>query len=65
MLAHWWLRDVVGSTNFANVNNNGNANANGASNALGVRPDFVPLPMIGIPEQGFKKGKIVHPKGKC
>jgi hypothetical protein len=36
----YWLRDVVSSANFANVNNNGNANNNGASNANGVRPDF-------------------------
>ena len=38
--ANWWLRDVVNSTNFANVNNNGNANASGASGSYGVRPDF-------------------------
>ena len=39
--ANWWLRDVVSTANFANVNNNGNANYNGASNAnIGVRPDF-------------------------
>ena len=36
----WWLRAVVSSTNFANVNNNGNANNNNASNSGGVRPDF-------------------------
>ena len=38
--ANWWLRDVVNSTNFANVNSNGNANNNNASNSNGVRPDF-------------------------
>ena len=38
--ANWWLRDVVSSTNFANVNSNGNANNNNASNANGIRPDF-------------------------
>jgi hypothetical protein len=36
--SNWWLRDVVSSANFANVNNNGNANNNNASNANGVRP---------------------------
>lgn len=37
--ANWWLRDVVSSSNFANVNNNGNCNNNNASNAnIGVRP---------------------------
>ena len=36
----WWLRAVVSSTNFANVNNNGNANNNNASNSNGVRPRF-------------------------
>ena len=34
-----WLRDVVSSANFANVNNNGNTNYNNASNSNGVRPD--------------------------
>ncbi|MCR5777253.1 MAG: DUF6273 domain-containing protein [Lachnospiraceae bacterium] len=39
--ANWWLRDVVSSTNFANVNSNGNSNYNNASNTwIGVRPDF-------------------------
>ena len=38
--ANWWLRDVVSSTNFANVNSNGNANNNNASNANGIRPDL-------------------------
>jgi len=37
---NWWLRDVVSSANFANVNNNGNANNNNASNSNGIRPDF-------------------------
>ena len=40
MIGNWWLRDVVSSTNFANVNNNGNANNNNASNSNGIRPDF-------------------------
>lgn len=39
--AAWWLRSVVSSTNFANVNNNGNCNYNNASNTWnGLRPDF-------------------------
>ena len=38
--ANWWLRDVVSSAYFANVNNNGDANYNNASNVNGVRPDF-------------------------
>ena len=37
---NWWLRCVVSSTNFANVNSTGNANNNNASNSNGVRPDF-------------------------
>ena len=39
--AIWWLRDVVISTNFADVNANGNANNNAASYSNGVRPAFV------------------------
>lgn len=35
-----WLRDVVSSADFANVNANGNANFYGASNSYGVRPVF-------------------------
>ena len=40
--ATFWLRDVVSSANFANVNNNGNTNYNNASNSNGVRPDSLP-----------------------
>ena len=36
--ASYWLRDVISSAYFANVNNNGNANYNSASNVNGVRP---------------------------
>ena len=36
-----WLRAVVASSNFANVNNNGNANNNNASAVGGVRPLLV------------------------
>ena len=36
----YWLRDVVSSTGFANVSNDGNANYHNASNSLGVRPAF-------------------------
>lgn len=35
-----WLRDVVSSAGFANVNNFGGATCNGASNSYGVRPVF-------------------------
>lgn len=35
-----WLRDVVSSAYFADVNVNGNANFNGASYSYGVRPVF-------------------------
>ena len=39
--AHWWLRDVVSSAAFADVNTDGNANYNNASAAwVGVRPAF-------------------------
>ena len=38
--ANWWLRDVVSSTNFADVNSNGYAGNSGASTSRGVRPDF-------------------------
>lgn len=37
----YWLRDVVSSSYFANVNTNGNANTTNASNAYGVRPAFL------------------------
>ena len=37
----YWLRDVVSSSNFAGVNNNGNASSNNASNVIGVRPAFL------------------------
>lgn len=35
-----WLRDVVSSAAFANVNGHGHANYNNASNSRGVRPVF-------------------------
>lgn len=35
-----WLRDVVSSASFANVNNNGYTNCGTASNSDGVRPVF-------------------------
>ena len=57
--ANWWLRDVVSSANFANVNSTGNANYNNASNAnIGVRPDFG---YAQIPSRGrvIAKGKDV------
>lgn len=38
--ASYWLRDVVSSASFANVNGYGRAASYGASNALGVRPAF-------------------------
>ena len=38
--AHWWLRDVVNSTNFAYVGAGGFAGNNNASNSYGVRPAF-------------------------
>lgn len=39
--ALWWLRDVVSSTNFALVTDNGRCNSNSASHVwLGVRPVF-------------------------
>ncbi|WP_434311449.1 DUF6273 domain-containing protein [Hominifimenecus sp. rT4P-3] len=37
---NWWLRDVIGSTIFANVHANGGADASNASNFYGVRPAF-------------------------
>lgn len=37
----YWLRDVVSSSNFAVVNNDGYADLNGASNSYGVRPAFL------------------------
>ena len=37
----YWLRDVVSSSNFANVNNGGHANIGNASGANGVRPAFL------------------------
>lgn len=36
----WWLRDVISSARFANVNSSGNANSYYASTAFGVRPAF-------------------------
>ena len=38
---HWWLRDVVSSTDFARVSYNGTATADGASESFGVRPAFL------------------------
>ena len=38
--ATFWLRDVVSSAAFANVNDYGTTGANGASNSNGVRPVF-------------------------
>ena len=39
--ANWWLRDVVSSTSFAYVSNNGYCYYNSASGAsIGVRPAF-------------------------
>ena len=39
--ANWWLRDVVSSTYFADVDSNGYCNGNHASSAsIGVRPAF-------------------------
>ena len=38
--AWFWLRDVVSSTCFANVSNNGSANYYNASRENGVRPAF-------------------------
>ena len=38
--AAWWLRDVVSSTNFANVYSTGTAYNFNASNAYGIRPAF-------------------------
>lgn len=35
-----WLRDVVSSANFADVNSDGNAHYGGASDSRGVRPVF-------------------------
>ena len=35
-----WLRDVVSSSDFADVSNSGNAGDNGASSSHGVRPAF-------------------------
>lgn len=37
----YWLRDVVSSSNFACVNNNGYADLNSASYSYGVRPAFL------------------------
>ena len=34
----WWLRDVVSSAHFADVNGGGDARAGGASGVSGVRP---------------------------
>ena len=38
---HWWLRDVVSSTDFARVSYNGTATTDGASESFGVRPAFL------------------------
>lgn len=38
--ATWWLRDVVSSANFADVNGYGDTHDNKASAAFGVRPAF-------------------------
>jgi hypothetical protein len=38
--AYWWLRDVVSSVYFANVDGNGRAAYSHASTAVGVRPAF-------------------------
>lgn len=37
----YWLRDVVSSSSFADVNGNGVAANNGAGDSGGVRPDFL------------------------
>lgn len=37
----YWLRDVVSSSDFARVNNNGNASTGSAGNSNGVRPAFL------------------------
>ena len=37
----YWLRDVVSSTDFANVSNSGNSSCGDASNFYGVRPAFL------------------------
>ena len=37
----YWLRDVVSSSNFADVDVNGYAATSNASNAPGVRPAFL------------------------
>lgn len=37
----WWLRDVVSSSGFASVINDGHANLNSASISFGVRPAFL------------------------
>lgn len=37
----WWLRDVVSSTDFANVSGYGNCNSSHASVVCGVRPAFL------------------------
>lgn len=38
--SHWWLRDVVSATHFADVDSLGSAAYGGASFSLGVRPAF-------------------------
>lgn len=38
--ATFWLRDVVSSAGFANVDGDGNATCFNASNSVGVRPVF-------------------------
>ena len=37
----YWLRNVVSSSNFANVNGNGSAYGSGAASSYGVRPAFL------------------------
>ena len=37
----YWLRNVVSSSNFAYVSNDGSANTSGAANSGGVRPAFL------------------------
>lgn len=38
---NFWLRDVVSSTKFANVSENGNSSDRDASDSIGVRPCFL------------------------
>ena len=61
--ANWWLRGVVSSANFANVNNNGNANNNNASNSNGLRPDFGNANTVS--PSRFIERLGTRPKGNC